>query len=47
MPPVNAEAGEFEIQVGASSEDIRSRCQITLADTWYESARDAWMSVHR
>lgn len=42
-----AEAGEFEIQVGASSEDIRSRCQITLADTWYESARDAWMSVHR
>jgi beta-glucosidase len=42
-----AEAGEFEIQVGASSEDIRSCCRIRLTDTWHESARDAWMSIHR
>lgn len=32
-----AEAGNFEVLVGASSDDIRARATFTLADTWRES----------
>ena len=31
-----AEAGEFELRVGASSQDIRQRASITLANDWME-----------
>ena len=39
-----ADAGEYEIQVGASSDDIRLCASVTLTDEWVESARDAWRS---
>ena len=31
-----AEAGEFEVLVGASSDDVRSRATFTLSETWTE-----------
>ena len=31
-----AEAGAFEVLVGASAADVRSRAAFTLADTWTE-----------
>ena len=39
-----AEAGAYELQAGASSEDIRATTTVTLTADWIESAADAWMS---
>ena len=39
-----ADAGEYEILVGASSDDIPLCASVTLTDEWVESARDAWRS---
>jgi beta-glucosidase len=39
-----ADAGEFEILVGASSDDIRLCASVTLNSEWVESARDTWRS---
>ncbi|HQY31353.1 MAG TPA: fibronectin type III-like domain-contianing protein, partial [Thermomicrobiales bacterium] len=39
-----AEAGEYELQIGASSEDIRQSVRITLTEDWIEAATDAWLS---
>jgi hypothetical protein len=41
-----ADAGQFEIQIGASSADIRSTTVVELAEEWVESVRDAWRSAH-
>jgi beta-glucosidase len=41
-----ADAGQFEIQIGASSADIRSIATVELAEEWVESAREAWRSAH-
>lgn len=41
-----AESGEFVIEAGASSEDIRARKSITLNADWIEAAADAWLSTH-
>ncbi|HEX3301897.1 MAG TPA: glycoside hydrolase family 3 C-terminal domain-containing protein [Thermomicrobiales bacterium] len=40
-----ADAGEFEIMVGPSSDDIRLCASVTLANEWVESAQDAWRST--
>jgi beta-glucosidase len=41
-----ADAGEFELLVGASSTDIRSCGRVTLREEWVESVSDAWSSDH-
>ncbi len=37
-----AEAGAFEVLVGASSDDIRGRATFTLSETWTEPVRPSW-----
>ena len=41
-----ADAGDFEVQVGSSSADIRARAVLRLTEEWVESARDSWRSPH-
>ena len=41
-----ADAGDFEVQVGSSSADIRARAVLTLIEEWVEAARDSWRSPH-
>ena len=40
-----ADAGEFEILVGASSDDIRLCASVRLTGEWVEAAQDAWRSA--
>jgi beta-glucosidase len=40
-----ADAGEFEILVGASSDDIRLCATVMLTGEWVESVSDAWRST--
>ena len=40
-----ADAGEFEILVGAASDDIRLCASVRLTSEWVESAQDTWRSA--
>jgi beta-glucosidase len=40
-----ADAGEFEIMVGPSSDDIQLCASVMLNSEWVESAQDAWRST--